>query len=337
MISTTALFLDREKLVPLLEELARALEVVAPIRVEGEPVFATWRGEALALDADNPLNSPVGFFLPQKEVLFRYVQYSGRYTFSEDAPKSRLILGMRPCDLQAIKVLDELFGTELPDHPYLSKRRSTIIVVKNCTRPGEECFCASVKSGPTAIEGYDLLLTDLGPGYLVESGSPAGMFILQAHRRHFREALPEQLREKERLLALAEEEIRKRRPDLTPENIRRAIEETDWTEAERRCLRCGGCSLVCPVCHCFSVLDQGVPDGERLRCRDSCTLAGFSRMTSGANPRASLGERLRHWYLDKFVYIPEKTGMLGCVGCGRCSRVCLSDVDRWSLLREAIE
>jgi sulfhydrogenase subunit beta (sulfur reductase) len=337
MTSTPALFLDRDNLVPLLEELAETLEVVAPVYVEGEPVFATWNGEALALDADNPLNSPVEFFLPQKEVLFKYVQYSGRYTFSEEPPKSRLILGMRPCDLQAIKVLDEIFGTELPDHPYASKRKSTIIVVKNCTDPGEECFCASMGSGPAAEDGYDLLLTDVGPGYLVESGSPAGMFILRAHSCHFEEALPEHLKEKERLLALAKEEITKRRPALTPEEIRRAIEETDWEEAERRCLRCGGCSLVCPVCHCFSVMDRGVPDGERLRCRDSCTLAGFSRMTSGANPRASLGERLRHWYLDKFVYIPQKTGMLGCVGCGRCSRVCLSDIDRWSILREAIE
>ncbi len=337
MTATSAHFLDHENLVPLLEDLAKTLEVVAPVYAEGEPVFATWKGEALALDADNPLNSPVEFFLPQKEVLFKYVQCSGRYTFSEVPPKSRLILGMRPCDLQAIKVLDEIFGTELPDHPYAGKRMSTIIVALNCTSPGEGCFCASMGSGPAVEEGFDLLLTNVGPGYLVESGSPAGMFILRAHSRHFEEALPEHLKEKERLLSLAEEEITKRRLALTPEEIRKAIDETDWEEVERRCLRCGGCSLVCPVCHCFSVMDRGVPDGERLRCRDSCVMAGFSRMTSGANPRASLGERLRHWYLDKFVYIPQKTGMLGCVGCGRCSRVCLSDVDRWSILRKAIE
>ena len=337
MTSTTPLFLRQEDTVPFLEELAETLEVVAPIYIEGEPVFATWKGEPLALDANNPLNSPLEFFLPQREVLFRYVQYSGRYSFSEEPPKSRLIFGVRPCDLQAIRVLDRLLGAEIPDHPYLAKRRSTIIVALNCVNPDEQCFCAQMGSGPAAKEGYDLLLTNVGPGYVVEAGSPAGMFVLRAHSRHFEEALPEHLKEKKRLLALAEEDISRRWPELTPEKIKEAVEETDWEESERRCLRCGGCSLVCPVCHCFSVMDQGVPDGERLRCRDSCTLAGFSRMTSGANPRASLGERLRHWYLDKFVYIPEKTGLLGCVGCGRCSRVCLSDVDRWSILREAVE
>lgn len=333
----TASLLRREGLVPLLRDLAETLEVVAPILVDGEPVFATWKGEDPALKADNPLNSPVEFFLPKKEVLFKYVQYSGRYTFSEEPPKARLIFGMRPCDLRALEVLDRLFGADIPDHPYLARRRSTVVVVLNCTTPADGCFCASLGSGPAAVGGYDLILTDIGRGYLVEAGSPAGVFILRAHRRHFEEPLPEDLLEKDRLVAEAEEELRGRRPALSPERLQGAIDETDWEEAGRRCLACGGCSFVCPVCHCFSVIDQGVPDGERLRCRDSCTLAGFSRMTSGANPRPNLGERLRHWYLDKFVYIPEKTGLFGCVGCGRCSRVCLSDVDRWSLLREAAE
>lgn len=337
MTGTSAFFLRRENVVPLLEELAKTLEVVAPVRVEGEAAFATWRGEALALDGDNPLASPVEFVLPKKEVLFRYVQYSGRYTFSEDPPKPRLIFGMRPCDLRALKVLDKIFGSDIPDRPYAGKRRSTIIVALNCSSPGDGCFCAQFGSGPGAEEGYDLLLTDLGRGYLVEPGSTAGVYIIRAHQRHFEEADPEDLKEKERLLALAGEEIKERGPSLNPEKMRDAIDEIDWEEAERRCLACGGCSFVCPVCHCFSVTDQGVPDGERLRCRDSCILSGFSRMTSGANPRPSLGERLRHWYKDKFVYIPDKTGLLGCVGCGRCSRVCLGEVDRWSPFKEAAE
>jgi ferredoxin len=337
MTATFALFLRCENLLSLVEELAETLEVVAPVRVDGEAAFATWKGEALALEGDNPLASPVEFFLPKKEVLFRYVQYSGRYTFSEDLPKARLILGMRPCDLQALKVIDEIFGSDLPDLPYAGRRRSTIIVALNCTSPGEGCFCRSMGSGPGAEGGYDLLLTDLGRGYLVEAGSPAGVYILRAHQRHFQEAEIEDIREKERLLALAEEKMIKRGPSPNPEKIREAIDGADWKEAGRRCLACGGCSFVCPVCHCFSVLDQGVPDGERLRCRDSCILSGFSRMTSGANPRPDAGERLRHWYLDKFVYIPEKTRLFGCVGCGRCSRVCLGEADRWSLFREATE
>jgi len=40
---------------------------------------------------------------------------------------------------------------------------------------------------------------------------------------------------------------------------------------------------------------------------------------------------MKNWYLDKFEYIPQRTGLLGCVGCGRCSKVCLAEMDRWSL------
>ena len=136
----TASLLRREGLVPLLRDLAETLEVVAPILVDGSAVFATWRGEEPALKADNPLNSPVEFFLPKREVLFRYVQYSGRYTFAEEPPKARLIFGMRPCDLRALEVLDRLFGAEIPDHPYLARRRSPVVVVLNCTIPGERCL-----------------------------------------------------------------------------------------------------------------------------------------------------------------------------------------------------
>ncbi len=113
--------------------------------------------------------------------------------------------------------------------------------------------------------------------------------------------------------------------------IGEAIKRADWTALGRQCLNCGGCSFICPICHCFNIVDLGVPDGERIRCRDSCIFSGFSRMTSGVNPRRSQGERMQNWFLDKFEYIPEKTGMIGCVGCGRCSQVCLAEIDRHKL------
>jgi len=332
----TPFLLSQDNLVLLLEELSQNLEVIAPVLAEGEPVFATWKGQPLALDKENPLNSPAEFFLPQRETLFRYVQYSGRYTFEEDPPKSRLILGMRPCDVQAIRVLDQIFGSGPADLPYVNKRKSTIIVALNCTKPQETCFCAQMGAGPRSEVGYDLLFTEIEQGYVVESGTPAGMFILKYYSHLFEEALPEHLEEMETRLRDAENAVRKNRPDMSAESILQAAENVDLDRAEKECLQCGGCSLVCPICHCFSTMDQGVPDGERIRCRDSCVLAGFSRMTGGANPRETLGKRQLHWYLDKFVYIPEKTGMLGCVGCGRCSKVCLGKVDRWKLLEEAM-
>ncbi len=318
-------FLPRDGLTALISGLGGKLEVIAPIRVEGEPVISTWRGQNLALDR-NPLSPPTEFLMPHREALFKYIQYSGRYTFEEEQPKPRMLLGIRPCDLKAISVLDRIFGSEPMDQAYFGRRRSTILAVLNCTHPGEECLCAKFDSGPECKEGYDLQLTELASGYLVETGSPAGMLILKEYDQFFREPERSHLSEKRKVLKAAKETITAR--PGSPEDTREAIKRADWAALGRQCLNCGGCTFACPICHCFNIVDLGVPDGERIRCRDSCIFSGFSRMTSGTNPRRSQGERMQNWFLDKFEYIPEKTGMIGCVGCGRCSKVCLAEIDR---------
>jgi sulfhydrogenase subunit beta (sulfur reductase) len=330
--------LPKEDLRPFLTKLSEKMEVIAPV-VKGEenatePVFVTWEGQALSLEK-SPLIPPIEFLLPQREVLFRYIQESGSYTFEETPPKTRLIFGMRPCDLRAMAVLDRIFGSEPKDGAYFIKRRWTILVALNCTSPEEGCFCSQLGSGPDAgdeVDGFDLLLTELEEGYLAEIGSPAGMLILRDSSDLLEEADDAHLSEKRRLL-----EDAKRSLDLQAgqgrslRQMRQAIKDADWESLGRLCLSCGGCTFVCPICHCFNILDLGVPDGERIRCRDSCILSGFSRMAGGANPRRSPGERMRNWYLDKFEYIPKKTGLAGCVGCGRCSRTCLAEIDRFRL------
>lgn len=322
-------FLPGDRLKSLLTTLAARMDVVAPQLVEGAVVFATWKGQDIALQ-ENSLFSPLEFLLPQRDVLFRYIQDSGRYSFVEESPKFRLIFGIRSCDLSAVAVLDKIFGSSPMDHPYFDKRRSTILVALNCATPGEGCFCSTAGSGPECRDLFDLLLTKIKDGYLVETGSSAGIMILKEHPDFFLDAQESHLAEKQAAQKSANSAMLVRE-ERSAANIRAAMEKADWDALGLRCLNCGSCTFVCPVCHCFSIFDAGVPDGERVRCRDTCLLSGFSRMAGGANPRISQGERLRNWYLDKFEYIPQKTGLAGCVGCGRCSRVCLAEVDRWSL------
>jgi sulfhydrogenase subunit beta (sulfur reductase) len=319
----------KEMLVPFLTKMRSKLEVVAPVLIEGVPTFSTWTGQPLALD-QNPLDSPIEFLLPQRETLFRYVQESGRYTFEDEPAKIRLILGIRPCDLRAANVLDRLFGAPPRDNHYFNRRRALLIAVMNCPRPGPDCLCAQFESGPDAQDDYDLLITELGSGYLVQAGSPAGILILKDNSEFFQDAKEEHLKEKAQIMKASQSQI-KSRSDISLQKMREMIACADWESLGKVCLSCGGCSFVCPVCHCFNIVDLGVPDGERVRCKDTCILSGFSRMTSGTNPRNSPGERMHNWYMDKFEYIPQKTGLAGCVGCGRCKSVCLAEIDRWSL------
>jgi sulfhydrogenase subunit beta (sulfur reductase) len=323
--------LPKENLMPFLMKLSEKMEVIAPVDEAEEPVFITWKGQALSLEK-SPLIPPIESLLPHREVLFRYIQESGSYTFEETPPRTRLIFGMRPCDLRAVAVLDKIFGSEPKDGAYFGKRRWTILVALNCTSPGEGCFCSQLGSGPEAVDGFDLLLTELEEGYLAEIGSPAGMLILKDCSTLLKEADDSHLSAKRRLLVDAERSLDSQAGQgRSLRQMRQAIKDADWEALGRLCLSCGGCTFVCPICHCFNILDLGVPDGERIRCRDSCILSGFSRMAGGANPRRSPGERMRNWYLDKFEYIPKKTGLAGCVGCGRCSRTCLAEIDRFKL------
>jgi sulfhydrogenase subunit beta (sulfur reductase) len=323
------LFLPRDNLQKLLSNLGEMLEIVAPIRVGDESVFVTWKGQPIDLET-NPLIPPTEFLLPPKEVLFKYIQQSGRYSFKEIEPKTKIILGIRPCDLNAVLALDKILGSDPSDKLYLKRRGSTILAVINCNKPAETCFCSQLGASPECKGGFDLLFTELSSGFIVESGSPAGMLILKKYPELFLETNTDHFSEMNRLKIEARK-ILESGINRSVDNIMKAIGNADWEALGKHCLGCGGCTFVCPICHCFNVLDVGIPDGERIRCRDTCILSGFSRMAGGVNPRRSASDRIRNMYLDKFQFIPENTGLLGCVGCGRCTRVCMANIDRWCL------
>ena len=67
-----------------------------------------------------------------------------------DEPAQRMaFIGVRPCDLRAIAIQDEVLGAERhPGSRYASRRAGVFIVAVNCTEPGETCFCTSMGAGP---------------------------------------------------------------------------------------------------------------------------------------------------------------------------------------------
>jgi sulfhydrogenase subunit beta (sulfur reductase) len=317
-------FLPGDRLSLFLGALSRQIEVIAPLATESGPIFATWRGQSLDLKS-KILSPTTEFLLPHKEMLFRYVQESGHYAFKEEQIHSRLLFGVRPCDLHALTVLDKIFGQKPVDQAYLRRRRATAIVALNCTTPAGECFCTAMGAGPEAVDPCDLQLTEIGDGFFCEAETPAGILALNAGADLLEPAEPMHHQEKASFLQKARESMTL---DRSYAQIKKSMQAADWDALGRVCLDCSGCTFVCPVCHCFNILDLGVPDGERLRCRDSCLLSGFSRLTGGANPRSTSGQRLQHWYQDKFEVIPQITGLPGCVGCGRCNLVCPAPIDR---------
>jgi ferredoxin len=325
--------IDKKNMASLVASILREMEVVGPVAKDGKFVFAPIDDASqLRLDCNITLLSPKEFFLPQEETLLRYKL--GEAVRSEPVieAKPRVILGVHPCDINATWLLDLAFSTDNLDTNYMEKRKKAIIVGLDCNQPCDEhSFCKSM--GSLAVEGgYDLFLTDIGDAYMVEYGSPTGMELL-ARYQGAREATDTDM---SRFRAVQDAKWPKFTYKLEmgisdlPNLLAIGYDNPLWEELGEKCLACGACTLVCPTCYCFDVVDRlelSLKEGERLRVWDSCQLSSFATVAGGENFRKSRANRQRHRFFRKGKYLTEMFGKVGCVGCGRCVRSCLVHID----------
>ena len=102
-----------------------------------------------------------------------------------DEPPRYAFIGVRACDLSAIKILNGVLGAGThPDQGFVGRLKRIFVVAVNCTEPGGLCFCASMGTGPEVGPGYDLALTeriaDDSCHYVVDVGSDDGAGVLAA-------------------------------------------------------------------------------------------------------------------------------------------------------------
>ena len=93
------------------------------------------------------------------------------------------LLGVRPCDVRAVAILDQvLTGGRHADPVYRGRRDGAFIIAVECTEPGATCFCTSMGCGPGVESGFDLAMTELadaeGHRFVVRAGTPAGAGVL---------------------------------------------------------------------------------------------------------------------------------------------------------------
>lgn len=242
-------------------------------------------------------------------------------------------IGVRPCELSAIKIQDRVFTTgEYHDDHYMSLRKKVFIVVVNCSRAGNNCFCTSMKTGPEAIDGFDISLTEIVKGnehyFVANAGSDAGASLIK-------EISAAKASESE--IAAAEDAVRATAAQITksleteglPELLAGNIEHPHWDDVAKRCLTCANCTMVCPTCFCSTVEDSTDLSGrvaERSRRWDSCFTMDFAKV-SGGNFRITPKSRYRQWLTHKLSSWVEQFGVSGCVGCGRCITWCPVGID----------
>lgn len=238
-------------------------------------------------------------------------------------------LGMRACELAAIRIQDRVF-LEGPwvDPIYQRRRAQAFFIAVNCVRSGENCFCVSMQTGPACHSGYDLALTELDAGFVVEIGSPRGQQLLA--ELHLPEATSEQLAAAAagQQRAIAQQSKRMETTDL-PQRLMANLNHPRWKEVGDRCLSCTNCTMVCPTCFCCSV--EEVPDlntgqVDRQRQWDSCFHEEFSNL-NGRPVRSDIRSRYRQWLTHKLATWHDQFGESGCVGCGRCITWCPVGID----------
>lgn len=278
-------------------------------------------------------------------------------------PPARAFLGVRSCELHAIRVQDLVFlnrQDRFTDPIYAEARGKVFLVAIECEHPGGTCFCTSMRTGPAIpdklstppssaqppdagrtplpiadpppapddLSFFDLALTELDDAFVVRCGSEAGKAFVE--RLGLGRASPEHVEEGRRRVEAAAGAMGR---TLNAENLqgllRETLEHSRWDDVARRCLSCTNCTLVCPTCFCSGVSEVTDLAGEtagRRREWDSCFNPEFAYV-HGGNFRPSIRARYRQWLTHKFGTWHDQFGVSGCVGCGRCITWCPAQID----------
>ncbi len=319
--------LKKERVKALLAELAGSRQVVAPVDEHGVVSYRPIaEGAAVRLEFQNGRTSPKDFFFPQTEKLFHYAYEGGSLRLTEHVPEEpRVIFAMRPCDLAALPLLDNVFAGTFEDSYYLTRRAATTVVGMACQTVADTCFCTSFGVTPGSAGVADAMLYEQDGRYLVEVLTPKGEALVAAAPGYFESAGEQDLAQARRRYTEKPVPAGARvKVEGVARDLDGRFEDPVWDEVATRCLSCGICTYVCPTCHCFLVQDAGTyEDGVRLRCWDSCMYSDYTRMAGGHNPRPNQKERVRQRFLHKLNYYPNRYGgAYLCVGCGRCVDRC---------------
>ncbi len=315
------------------------------------------RFEQLDLDYQSTMLPPGKkyLFAPVEEVLSYDV--SGGVFSSGPHPSGpkRALIGVHPCDVNAILYLDMVFlSGPYADPFYRARRESTFIIALNCKSVTDLCFCHLVGAGPflKAGTGYDILLTEIGEdgGAGCGSGKNKKKFMVELVSEKARElcdvlSLGQMPQEKdfEKMRAMEAALLKSFKKDLDMGGVQSALlarpeHHALRKTADSRCLSCSNCVMVCPTCFCHDVRDEtdiSLSGARRTRRWDACQDISFAKV-HGGNFRAQRHARLRQFVYHKLDY-EEQFGKKGTVGCGRCIRWCPTGIDLTEIARSMME
>ncbi len=319
-----------------LESLIESNVTIGPVQSDvdrnNDPIYKFQQvhsADEIELDYTISYTAVKNFFLPYREKL-------SEYTFTDDdwdqtieyRVHPRVLVGLRPCDINALNILDRIFykGT-YPSPYYISRRKNTFIIGLD-HEPLPDCFCSSMNHH-TVTEGFDVFCSDIGDSYyLAINSSPAFDFL-----KKFQVTVPTDEDDKsyiERRKFIKKSFKTNVEIGSLPSFLDIEFDSPIWKKWGDKCLNCGTCAMVCPTCYCYQV-EENIAVNLKKASKDmmlySCTILDFAEVAGGHNFRPKKEDRLKYRYYHHYRGFEENAKEPICVGCNRCGRACLADIN----------
>ncbi|NTU69199.1 MAG: hydrogenase, partial [Chlorobiaceae bacterium] len=135
---------------------------------KGEPIYQFMPVKSAAeIDFDYTVthSSAKPFFLPYREELshFNFTDGNWDQEIRYEAPPT-ILIGLRPCDINAINILDDVMLHGAYPSPYYLARRKNNFIIGMDHLPLPDCFCHSMNRH-TVNHGFNLFCSDIGESY----------------------------------------------------------------------------------------------------------------------------------------------------------------------------
>ncbi len=310
------------------KELAKNRTVFLPMkREDGEHVFAeATDGAEIDLDYTTTILPAKEFFLPAIEDIFVFDKKTNKLK-AEEKPKE-IILFINGRDAEALVQLDEIMKKPNEDYFYSQKRKSATII-------------AVINDASSALPSYgiDLIFEKMNAEeYKAHALTAKGKRLTENKLFYETKDMKSEIQPREKPMEKLRQIL------LDPELLADAIEwswknETEfWDKLAEKCVECGICAYVCPLCYCFSMEDSCKLDGKtcvKTRKWAACTLPEFAKISGGYNFH-KIKQRNYNWYYHKFVRGYREYGKSLCVACGRCQKYCPARIDIEQVLTERV-
>jgi ferredoxin len=330
------------KLKPFFDAVAEQMDLYVPSKAGEYYVFSKYDPAAeTAVEFNN-----IRTCTPVKEFLFPLCELAAVFPAPAEPEQAKpfAVFGLKDCDLRSIEILDKVFGEEeFKDPFYLKRRENMFIISSDCFDPGESCFCNVLDGKPYADSGFDLNVSQVRDGFVIEAGSDKGEDFLEKHSQLFSDVPEALLAERNENRAKTQKQLEQQNVELhfdAPfKEVVENSEESDVFDTEaKNCIECQACTRICPTCHCFYLYDTTQKDYfAKMKMWDSCMRTAYAEVAGGANPHKMLGDRIKHRLMHKFVYFLDRYGINMCVGCGRCIDAESGGVDLRRILKKLSE